>query len=499
VERGVDVLTKPSILVVENDAAMVNRCSRLLLSRGYKVRTAESSKEALHFVEKYRADVDIMLLSLELPDLGAMSVIEVLHRIKSKILVMAMSVDCGEEAIEAMHAGAYDCIRKSFTNARFWTKMNRVMERFTLARHLEILKKERESVLAKDSCDEGTILTILDSMADMILVTDQKGNLILCNKPVVESGLLSGRRLGRPIAECLKNKDLVSFMMETLQSGQQGRPFGHHEVCLLETGDAKLRAHINPVINGDGVIVGSVALLHDMSQTDAMNQVKADFMSMVSHELKAPLSALLMQISVVVDGLAGDINAKQKDLLGKSKEKTKGMIALVNDLLDLRRIEEGKALMVIEPLDMGEILQRSIDLMSLSAQDENITLEVNIADDLPLLSGDRSGMQAVFVNLISNAVKYTPSGGRVTIELNKAGKALRIKVVDTGIGIEKADIEHIFDRFYRIKSEQTRSIGGSGLGLAIVKGIVDAHKGTIHLESEVGKGTMIIVSLPLEK
>jgi signal transduction histidine kinase len=206
-----------------------------------------------------------------------------------------------------------------------------------------------------------------------------------------------------------------------------------------------------------------------------------------------------MQISVVVDGLAGNINAKQKDLLGKSKEKTKGMIALVNDLLDLRRIEEGKALMVIEPLDMGEILQRSIDLMSLSAQDENITLEVNIADDLPLLSGDRSGMQAVFVNLISNAVKYTPSGGRVTIELNKAGKALRIKVVDTGIGIEKADIEHIFDRFYRIKSEQTRSIGGSGLGLAIVKGIVDAHKGTIHLESEVGKGTMIIVSLPLEK
>ena len=175
------------------------------------------------------------------------------------------------------------------------------------------------------------------------------------------------------------------------------------------------------------------------------------------------------------------------------------MIALVNDLLDLRRIEEGKTLMVIEPLDMGEVLKRSLDLMSLSAKDENVTLDVNIADNLPLLSADRTGMQAVFVNLISNAIKYTPSGGRVTVELNKEGKFLRIKVADTGMGIEKADMGHIFDKFYRIKSEQTRSIGGSGLGLSIVKGIVDAHRGTIHLESEVGKGTMIIVSLPLEK
>jgi len=269
------MLTKPNILVVDNDAAMVNRCSQLLLSRGYRVRTAESSKEALHFVEKYRADVDIMLLSLEFPDLGAMSVIEVLHRIKSRILVMAMTADCGEEAIEAMHAGAYDCIRKSFTNARFWTKMNRVMERFTLARQLEILKKERESVLMKDSYDEDTILTILDSMADLILVTDKAGNLILCNKAAVESGLLVGTGLGRPIEECLKNKDLVSFMMETLKSGQPRRPFGH-QICLLEMGDARLRAHIDPVINRDSIIIGSVALLYDMSQTDAMDQVKAD-------------------------------------------------------------------------------------------------------------------------------------------------------------------------------------------------------------------------------
>ncbi|MCG2778908.1 MAG: sensor histidine kinase, partial [Desulfobacterales bacterium] len=108
-------------------------------------------------------------------------------------------------------------------------------------------------------------------------------------------------------------------------------------------------------------------------------------------------------------------------------------------------------------------------------------------------------IEAVFVNLISNAIKYTSTGGQVQVELKKAGKDLRLKVVDNGIGIEKGDLDHIFDRFYRIKTEQTKSIGGSGLGLYIVKAIVDAHRGTIHVESEVGKGTMFIVSLPLEK
>jgi two-component system phosphate regulon sensor histidine kinase PhoR len=171
----------------------------------------------------------------------------------------------------------------------------------------------------------------------------------------------------------------------------------------------------------------------------------------------------------------------------------------VNDLLDLRRIEEGNAVAVIEPLNTAEILQRSVDLMALSAKDKDITLEVRIAGDLPLLSGDKTGIEAVFVNLISNAIKYTPSKGQVEVELKKAGKDLRIKVVDTGIGIEKEDIDHIFDRFYRIKTEQTKSVGGSGLGLYILKKIVEAHRGTIHVESEAGKGTMFIVSLPLEK
>jgi signal transduction histidine kinase len=217
---------------------------------------------------------------------------------------------------------------------------------------------------------------------------------------------------------------------------------------------------------------------------------------MVSHELKSPLSSLLMQISVVLDGLAGDLTSKQLDLLGKAKEKTKGMITLVNDILDYRRIQEGKSIQKMESLDLAEILRRTVELMRLSAEEKGINIKYEIAEELPSFTGDRGGMEAIFVNVISNSIKYTPKGGYVNVTLNKAGKDIRFKVVDTGIGIPEEDIDRIFEKFYRIKTEEAKSISGSGLGLSIVKGIVDIHKGSIHVESEVGKGTMLIVSLP---
>ena len=134
--------------------------------------------------------------------------------------------------------------------------------------------------------------------------------------------------------------------------------------------------------------------------------------------------------------------------------------------------------------------------MRLSAEDKGIKMTCEIAEGLPSFSGDRGGLEAVFVNLISNAIKYTQQGGLVNVSLNKAGKDIRFKVVDTGIGIPPEDIDRIFEKFYRIKTDETRSISGSGLGLSIVKGIVDVHNGSIHVESELGKGTMFIVSLP---
>jgi PAS domain S-box-containing protein len=494
------MLIKPSInfLVVENHIAMMQRCRELLLNEGHWVQTAESVEEALAIIQRHPEEADIMLLSLELPHGGAMILIETLERAKPELLVMAMSEDCGDEAIEAMNAGAYDCVRKTFTPERFWMKMNRAIEAFRLRRQLSILTRQRQAALTKVSHDES-LRAILHSFSDGLVVTDWQTNIVLLNDRAARLfDLNSEEAMGSPLSACLKSDELLSLFMRAIKSDSSLGTLMAGEEPVVKVQDKTLRVHVDPVKNEAGTVIGAVCLFHDVSGISAMDKLRDDFLSMVSHELKAPLSSLLMQISVVLDGLAGDLTEKQSDLLGKAKEKTKGMITLVNDILDYRRIQEGKSIQKIENLDMGEILERTVDLMRLSAEEKGVEMTCDIVEGLPSFNGDRGGIQAIFVNLISNAIKYTPKGGKVHVGLRKAGRELRFKVTDTGIGIPQKDLDRIFEKFYRIKSNETKSISGSGLGLSIVKGIVDAHGGSIHVESEGGRGTTFEVSLPGE-
>ncbi|NVM57663.1 MAG: response regulator, partial [Desulfobacterales bacterium] len=425
------MLIKPSIniLVVENDITILQKCRELLFSEGHKVRTAESVEEALDIIQKHPGDVDIMLLSLELPGWGGMTLIETLQKARREILIMTMSANCGEEAIEAIDAGAYDCIRKTFTTDRFWTKMNRAIEAFRLRRQLDMLTRQRQAALTRVRHEEN-LIAILESFSDGFVVTDWQTNLVLFNEKAARLfDLTQEKAMGRPISVCIESDELLSFILRAIESDSSLASLMAGEEPVVKVGDKVLRVHVDPVKNEVGTIIGAVALFHDVTRVSAMEKLKSDFLSMVSHELKSPLSSLLMQISVVRDGLAGDLTPKQIDLLGKAKEKTKGMIMLVNDILDYRRIEEGKSIQKIESLDLGEILQRTVELMRLSAEDKQITIKCGIAGGLPPFSGDRGGMEAMFVNLISNAIKYTPKGGKVNVTLNKSAKDIRFKVV----------------------------------------------------------------------
>ncbi len=496
------MLVQPTIniLVVENDITIMQRCRELLLDQGHKIRTAESAEEALQIVQKHPGDVDIMLLSLELPGWGAMTLIETLQRARREILIMTLSANCGEEGIEAMQAGAYDCIRKSFTSDRFWTKMNRAIEAFRLRRRVEILKRQEKAALTRVEHDALSLLAVLNSFTDALVVTDWQTNVVLFNDKAGRLfGLTEDNVLGRPISDCMKSDELLSFFMRATKLDSTLATLMEGEEPIIKTREKMVRVHVDPVKNQAGAVIGAMGVFHDVTKVDAMDKLRSDFLSMVSHELKAPLSSLLMQLSVVLDGLAGELSPKQADLLAKAKEKTKGMIALVNDILDYRRLQEGKSIQKIESLDLAEILQRTAEIMRLSAEEKGVSITCEIAQGLPTFSGDRGGMEAAFVNLISNAIKYTPRDGKVNVSLNKEGKGIRLMVADTGIGIPEDDIERIFEKFYRIKTEQTRSIAGSGLGLSIVKGIVDAHGGKIHVESEEGSGTTFIVALPGER
>lgn len=336
---------------------------------------------------------------------------------------------------------------------------------------------------------------VIDSLSDGLLVTDGLGNIILYNqKAEALLGIKGKDALGHQVQEHIKNEEMVRLIRKTLSMNV---PYHTEEICLIDFDSTRLRIHVNPVRDGTGLLIGSVTLLHDVAQISAIDKVRSNFLSMVSHQLKSPLSSTLLQTSILIDGIAGALNEKQRDLLQKIKAKTKGMTNLVNDILDVCYIEEGGYLTQIEPVYLPEILERSVDVMQPQIQDKNISLRISIEDSLPLINGNKSSMEAMFINLISNAIKYTPSGGQIAMEVLKKGQDILIKVSDTGIGIESKDIPHIYEKFYRVRSEMTKNISGTGLGLSIVKGAVEVHHGSIYVESEVGKGTTFTVLLPI--
>jgi signal transduction histidine kinase len=251
-------------------------------------------------------------------------------------------------------------------------------------------------------------------------------------------------------------------------------------------------------MNDLGETLGAVTVLQDITGLKELDRMKSDFVAMVSHELRSPVASIRQQLSVMLEGLSGDLTQRQTRMLTRANERASGLLDLISDLLDLSKIEAGMVVQYKEPLRLEELLERVRELMLPEAEAKGLQLKLQVDPPLPLVKGDRNNLEGVFTNLVGNAIKYTPEGGEVTIRIREEGKNVSVDVSDTGIGISKKDLPRIFDRFYRVKSEKTRQIVGTGLGLCIVKHIVEAHLGTISVESEEGGGSIFTVVLPAE-
>jgi signal transduction histidine kinase len=237
-------------------------------------------------------------------------------------------------------------------------------------------------------------------------------------------------------------------------------------------------------------------VFHDVTHFKELDEMKNDFVRMVSHELRAPLAAIQQQHSVILDGLAGELTEKQQELLTRAHAKIQGLLDLINDLLDLAKMEAGYGQLEQVPLDLREILAEMVELLQAKAASQKLTLHLEVPADLPLIQADHRSMEEVFTNLICNAINYSPDGGEVRISAIPHRDYLEILVRDQGIGIEAEEISKIFDKFYRVKNPKTRQVIGTGLGLALVKGLIEAHRGSVEVESEVGVGTTFRIKLP---
>lgn len=223
-------------------------------------------------------------------------------------------------------------------------------------------------------------------------------------------------------------------------------------------------------------------------------KLQDNFVTLVSHELRSPLAAVVQNIMVIVNGMAGKIPDKVQGMLMRVSERLKGLIQLINDWLNLSRIESGELVTEMEPVNIKQILSDIGDLLVPIAHEKEIDLTLTLPKKYPTILGNEEALRMLFTNLIHNGIKYNKKGGTVKVFLKDEDYHTKITVKDSGIGISKEKLSLVFEQFYRIKGEE--HVEGSGLGLSIVKKIVEAHSGRIEVDSKVGKGTTFTVTLP---
>ncbi len=483
-----------NILVIDDEAVIRDGCTKILTKAGWCVETAEDGISGIELIKQH--GYDILLLDLMMPGMNGLEVIQEVNKITSDIYIIVITGYATiETAVEAMKRGAYDYIPKPFTPDQLRVVVKKVLNNQALIREAERLREEQERGLLAIAHEQSKIKTIVNSMPNGVLVIDEENRIALYN-PIASKLLnLSGDELiGTFADQCLDSEDLNCMIADVLDKSKEEHPIISGEITVRE--EISVMAHIAPVMMQGEEVIGAVAILQDISAQKAMERMKADFIAKVTHELKSPVATINQLLMTLQEGVAGDLEEKQSQMIGRAREWGEGLLDLISDLLNISKIESGLSVQKKVPLDLKGEIQEIIELLAPQAEKKKINIMLAI-ENIPQLLADHDGMREVFTNLISNAIKYTDDGGEVAIRGETGGDYLKISISDNGIGISEQDLPFIFDRFFRVKNQKTRQIMGTGLGLPIVKEIIDAHFGSIEVQSEEGKGSTFTVLLPV--
>lgn len=349
-----------------------------------------------------------------------------------------------------------------------------------------------QSRLNELAVEKNRLETILRNMADGVLLADNKGRLVLVN-PAAEAmfGINAEEALGKDHLEVTHHFDLDERLHRVLREGQPQTL----EIRRARPQEEILEARLAP--SGDGVTEprGVLMVVRNVTRARKLEQMRTEFVANVTHELRTPLTAIRGFAETLLEGALEDAETA-RHFVGIIKQESEALGLLIEDLLDLSRIESGKWKMLREPLQLHQLVAETVGRLGPKAQDLGIDLRLEVPESLPEVTGDAGRLSQVLLNLLDNALKYTPRGGSVTVSARETGTAVAVSVADTGVGMPKADLPRIFERFYRVDKARTRRTGGTGLGLSIVKHIVEAHGGTITVVSDVGKGATFTFTLP---
>jgi PAS domain S-box-containing protein len=359
-----------------------------------------------------------------------------------------------------------------------------------LARAFNYLSEEIVRLTRK----EEWLREVLSSIREAIIVTNASGEIVLAN-PAASRLFMIEAAWKRSIPVTNIEDPGMRELFERVHRRQSG-VYNEELSAMTSKGRRTLKVTAVPVMKGEQ-FDGTVLVINDVTRLRNLERTRRDFVSSVSHELRTPLASIKGYTETLLEGAMNDpenATAFLNIILQESEQLT----ALVNDVLDLSRIESGKIVYTFESVDVKPQLEKTVALFEPAASRKGVRIELNAPEGLPAVLADRSYFDIVMRNLIDNAIKYVDAeSGRVRVSAYASGDGVSIEVADNGIGIPQADLERIFERFYRVDKARSRDLGGTGLGLSIVKHIVLAHRGKVEVRSRINRGSTFTVTIPV--
>jgi two-component system, OmpR family, phosphate regulon sensor histidine kinase PhoR len=359
----------------------------------------------------------------------------------------------------------------------------------------ESLQQQMERIQENERRLQG----VMENMMSGIMMIDRDERIMLLN-PSAEYilGFSAQELLGKKYNEAKQQYEFAKLIQECIETREPIRD----EMIFYYPAERILDINLNPIAHEDEEWSGVLIVINDITAVRRLERMRSEFVANVSHELKTPIAAVKGFAETL---LAGALNDKETavSFLQIIFDESERLNRLIGDILELSKIESKRIPMQFSPVYLPEFLDKSLSVLRKEAEKKNIELSMQVDDDI-YIEADEDRLRQIFINLLSNGISYTQEGGKVKVrveplEMNADGdyERLRIIVSDTGIGIPKKDLPRIFERFYRVDKARSRSSGGTGLGLSIVKHLVELHKGTIRVDSEVGMGTKFTIELPV--
>jgi len=359
-----------------------------------------------------------------------------------------------------------------------------------LARTFNYMSAKLRDTMAEITSEKKKIETIMKTMTDGVVAFDNNGTVVHINDT-------ARNMLGNMVLDMNLESFLKTFSIELPKAGSDGGKGFNGFRKTVEYDGKYLRLQFAAIIDDNGKMEGLVTVIQDITEEQKLDKMRREFVANVSHELRTPLTSVKSYTETLLDGALDD-KATTEHFLRVINDETDRMTQLVKDLLILSQHDSGIKLNM-EDISVGELVTSCVERLKREAELKEQDVRVNIKSGIPMIQGDRHRLDQLLVNVIGNAIKYTPEKGKIAVSCHAEKDRVVIVVEDNGIGIPEQELDRIFERFYRVDKARSRQLGGTGLGLAIAKEIAVMHGGNITAKSKVGKGTQMFIELPVKK